>query len=66
MAAYPNKVKMIFRDFPLSFHEDAVPAAIAANCAGEQDKYWAMYDILMANQSALKSDQLSHMPTHWV
>ena len=58
MAAYPNKVKMIFRDFPLSFHEDAVPAAIAANCAGEQDKYWDMYEILMANQSALKEAQL--------
>ena len=57
--AYPGKVKMVFRDFPLSFHQDAVPAAIAANCAGEQGKYWDMYKILMANQSALKPSNLT-------
>ena len=59
IAAYPGKVKMVFRDFPLSFHEDAVPAAIAANCAGEQGKYWDMYRILMANQTALKDANLT-------
>jgi len=50
---YPDKVKIVFRDFPLGFHSDAVPAAVAANCAGEQDKYWEMHDLLMSNQRAL-------------
>lgn len=33
-------------------------AHVAANCAGEQDKYWPMHDKLFANQRALKPDNL--------
>ncbi len=41
-----GKVKIIFRDFPLSFHQNAQKAAEAAECAGEQDKYYEMHDKL--------------------
>ncbi len=41
-----GKVKMVFRDFPLSFHENAQKAAEAAELAGEQGKYWEMHDKL--------------------
>lgn len=41
-----GKVKFVFRDFPLSFHKNAQKAAEAAECAGEQDKYYDMYDKL--------------------
>ena len=41
-----GKVKLIYRDFPLSFHPQAQKAAEAAECAGEQDKYWQMHDKL--------------------
>ncbi len=41
-----GKVKFIYRDFPLSFHENAQKAAEAAECAGEQGKYWEMHDKL--------------------
>lgn len=41
-----GKVKLVFRDFPLGFHENAQKAAEAAECAGEQDKYWEMHDKL--------------------
>ncbi len=41
-----GKVKMVFRDFPLSFHQQAQKAGEAAECAGEQDKFWEMHDIL--------------------
>lgn len=53
MEKYPGKIKMVHRDFPLSFHDRAIPAAVAANCAGEQEKYWPMYELLMSNQRAL-------------
>jgi protein-disulfide isomerase len=47
-----GKVRYIFRDFPLEqLHSQAVSAAIAANCAGQQGKYWEMHHELFANQS---------------
>ncbi|MCK6502200.1 DsbA family protein [Myxococcota bacterium] len=58
---YDGKVRMVYRDFPLSFHPRAVPAAIAANCAGEQGKYWEIHKAMMGNQRALEeSDLLSY------
>jgi protein-disulfide isomerase len=49
-----GKVKYIFRDFPLeSIHKEAAAAAEAANCAGDQGKYWEMHGHLFANQRAI-------------
>jgi len=48
-----GKVKIVFRDFPLSFHPKAQKAAEAAECAGEQGKYWEMHDKLFENQQTL-------------
>lgn len=48
-----GKVRYVFRDYPLAFHNKAVPAAVAANCAGEQDKYWEMNNYLFKDQSNL-------------
>ncbi|HLC36125.1 MAG TPA: thioredoxin domain-containing protein [archaeon] len=39
-----NKVKFAYMDFPLSFHPNAMPGALAARCAGDQGKYWEMHD----------------------
>lgn len=63
MKEYDGKVKMVFRDFPLSFHDRAIPAAVAANCAGEQDKYFEMHDQMMANQRALTEEDLTKYAT---
>lgn len=41
-----GKVKLVYRDFPLGFHAQAQKSAEAAECAGEQDKFWEMHDIL--------------------
>ncbi|MFN8567249.1 MAG: DsbA family protein [Kouleothrix sp.] len=46
-----GKVKMVFHDFPLSQHKNAVPAAEAARCAGDQGAYWPMHDLLFAKQA---------------
>lgn len=44
---YGDKVRFVYRDFPLySIHPNAEPAAIAANCAGKQDKYWEFNELL--------------------
>lgn len=51
-----GKVKMIFRDFPLDMHKNAVPAAMAAQCADEQNKYWEMHDMLFDNQEVWSED----------
>jgi protein-disulfide isomerase len=41
-----GKVKFVYRDFPLGFHQNAQKAAEAAECAGEQGKYYEMHDLL--------------------
>ena len=41
-----GKVKFVYRDFPLSFHPQAQKAAEAAECAGEQGKYYEMHNKL--------------------
>jgi len=43
-----GKVKLIYRDYPLDFHLGALPAAEAAECAGEQDAFFDMHDAIFA------------------
>ena len=52
-AAYPDKIRLVFKDFPLPNHTLAPKASEAAHCASEQGKYWEMHDRLFANQQAL-------------
>ena len=48
----PGKVKLVFRDYPIqSIHPNAVPAAIASECANEQGKFKEMHDTLFENQN---------------
>lgn len=58
LAQRGQQVRWIFRAFPLDFHPDAQLAAEAALAAGAQGKFWPMHDLLFANQSALKPDNL--------
>jgi protein-disulfide isomerase len=53
-----GKIKYVFRDLPLPFHNQAFKAAEAAHCAGEQGKFWEMHDLLFHNQTALTPEQL--------
>lgn len=46
------------RDLPLGFHKNARKAAQAAHCAGEQDKFWEMRDILFTNAKKLEAENL--------
>jgi protein-disulfide isomerase len=49
MAAYPKDVKLIYKQFPLSMHPHAQFAAEASLAAGEQGKFWEMYELLFKN-----------------
>ena len=51
LAAYPGKIKLVYRHLPLtSIHPDAFPAAEAAMCAGEQNAYWQYHEKLFASE----------------
>jgi len=51
-----GKVKLIYRDFPLSsLHPEAQPAAEASECAADQGKFWEFHDLLFENQAALST-----------
>jgi protein-disulfide isomerase len=54
--AYPNDVRFIYKNYPLPFHKEAMPAAKAAIAAGKQGKFFEMHDKLFQNQRALSAD----------
>src|SRR5947208_11221895 len=58
MKAYGDKVRVVYRDYPLPFHPQARPASEAANCAHAQGKFWPYHAKLFANQTALGEDKL--------
>jgi protein-disulfide isomerase len=46
-----GKVKIVFVNFPLPMHKNAVPAAEVAMCAARQGKFWQMHDLLFRTQA---------------
>jgi protein-disulfide isomerase len=55
MANYANKVRFVYRNFPLNGHASAVPAAEASLCANEQGQFWAYHDKLFSLQLPLET-----------
>ena len=58
LEAYPDHVKFVYRDFPIDKHPRAHFMAQAANCAGDQDKYWEMYNHLFDNPRGTSDDDM--------
>lgn len=59
MAKYQDRVKFIFRDFPIAtIHENAESAAEASECAHEQGKFWELHDKIFLNQKNLSKESL--------
>lgn len=57
MEDYQGQIRFVYRDFPLkSIHPEAVPAAVAANCAGAQDSYWEYHSALFGGEFGLGAD----------
>ena len=57
-AVYGNKVRIVYKDYPLPNHAEAFKAAEAAHCAGEQGKYWEMHDAMFVDIRKLQVPQL--------
>jgi protein-disulfide isomerase len=54
-----GKIRFVTRDFPLSFHENAMRGAVAARCSAEQGKFWDFRNTLIANASQLQADKIA-------
>jgi len=53
---YGQYIRYVYRDYPVIRQEVSFPAAMAAQCAFEQDKFWEFHDLLFQNQSELGRD----------
>lgn len=51
MKDYGDQVAWVYRHFPLSFHPNAEPTALASECASEQGKFWEFADAMFAGQT---------------
>ena len=55
---YGDRLRLVWKDFPLPIHSQARGAAEAARCAGDQGHFWEYHDLLFANQQSLAPDDL--------
>lgn len=57
LSEYPGKVRWVWKHYPLeSIHPNARPAALASECAAEQNKFWEFVDTAIENQQVLSTD----------
>jgi len=58
-SSFGNDLRFVFRHFPLTeIHPHAFEAAVAAEAAGRQGKYWEMHDLMFENQERLDTESL--------
>ncbi len=63
---YGNQVRIVWRNYPLPFHQNAMPAAEAAMevfAQGGSEKFWRFHDVLFQNQRALTRENLEQYAT---
>jgi protein-disulfide isomerase len=58
MAAYPGKIKLVYKQFPLSMHPHAQLAATASLAAQSQGKFWEMHNELFAHSRQLNRQNI--------
>ncbi|MBW2506170.1 MAG: thioredoxin domain-containing protein [Deltaproteobacteria bacterium] len=54
---YPDSVKIVYKHYPLSFHKEALQAALASLAAAEQGRFWEYHDELYLNQNSLSKEK---------
>jgi protein-disulfide isomerase len=58
LGTYPEQVRVVFKHLPQSIHPQARGAALAAEAAREQGKFWEMHERLFRNPNALEREHL--------
>lgn len=61
--AFPGKVALYFKQFPLGHHAMSHPAARATLAAGRQGRFWPMHDLLFQNQGSLSPERIIEFAT---
>lgn len=56
MEEYGDRVNLVFKNYPLSFHANAQEAAEASECAFDQGLFWEYHDALFENQDSISSE----------
>lgn len=56
---YADELRFVYRHFPLDQHKNARTAAVAAEAAGAQGKFWEMHDLLFKNQTNLSVETIN-------
>ncbi len=57
-AELKDRVKVVFKHYPLNFHKQAEPAALASIAAHEQGKFWEMHDKIFEGQKDISPEKL--------
>lgn len=58
MSDFPGEVRVVFKHFPLSSHDGAVPAAMAAVAAHRQGMFWQMHDLLFDRSNEISVENI--------
>jgi protein-disulfide isomerase len=58
LSTYGDKIRLVYRHYPLPSHPNARPAAEASQCAAEQGQFWQYYERLFADQTKLSDAEL--------
>jgi protein-disulfide isomerase len=61
LKAFPNDVKLVFREYPLETHSQAALAAAAAIAAHKQGKFWQLHDLMFANRQDLSKPAIEKL-----
>src|SRR5207249_9420325 len=65
LSTYGDRIHFVYRHFPLPNHPNAQPAAEAAQCAAEQDKFWPYHDKLFASPSRVAASDVKRTVVGW-
>jgi len=58
LGKYGDRIRLVYRHYPLPNHPNARPAAEASMCANEQNQFWPYHDRLFASADKLTDDDL--------
>jgi protein-disulfide isomerase len=60
-ARYPDKIKLVYKNFPLRFHQYAAKAALAALAADKQGRFWEFHDLLFKHSKELSDKKVEEI-----